>query len=144
MIIDNHNTRLASLTALLAGTELEITVGIHEQEGSEDHDGPTNAEVGSYHEFGERSFIRGYFDENAADVDRFLDDAADRIMAGEDPLTAGEIVALQLESGVKERMLAGIEPGLAESTKKRRGEDAVPLIDSSQMLGAIRGKATLK
>lgn len=140
MIIDKRGS---ALDALLGGTELEISVGIHESEGSEDHDGPTNAEVGSYHEFGSRPFIRGYFDEKAADVERFIDEAAARVLDGEDPLTAGEIVALQLESGVKERILAGIEPELAESTRKKRGDDAVPLVATSQLLGSIRGKAKL-
>lgn len=139
-IIDKRD---GTLDALLGGLDIEVTVGIHESEGNENHDGPTNAEVGSYHEFGSRSFIRGYFDESAADVARFIDEAAARVLDGEDPVTAGEIMALQLESGVKERILAGIDPPLAESTRKRRGDDAVPLVNTSQMLGAIRGKAKL-
>lgn len=141
MIIDKRSN---ALDALLGGIEVEITVGIHEDDGGKDHDGLTNAELGSIHEFTERSFIRGYFDEKSDDVERFINEAAERVLNGDDPLTAGEIAAMQLESGVKERMLDGIDPPLAESTKKRRGEDAVPLIDTSQMLGSIRGKAKLK
>lgn len=141
MIIDKRD---GTLDALLGGLDIEVTVGIHESEGSDNHDGLTNAELGSIHEFTERSFIRGYFDEKSDDVERFIDEAAERVLNGDDPLTAGEIAAMQLESGVKARILAGIDPPLAESTRKRRGDDAVPLVNTSQMLGAIRGKAKLK
>lgn len=146
MIEDKTNP---ALQALLGGAEIEITVGIHEAEGDEDHDGLTNAELGAIHEYGsgdipERPFIRGYFDEKSDDVERFINEAAERVLSGEDPLTAAELVALQLESGVKERMMAGIAPELHESTRRKRGEDAIPLIATSQLLGSIRGKATVK
>jgi hypothetical protein len=42
---------------------------------------------------------------------------------------------------MKERILARLSPGLAPSTLARRGEGAVPLVDSGQLLGSIRGKA---
>jgi hypothetical protein len=136
------------LEMLLRGLDIEVTVGIHEQEGSEGHggDGLTTAEVGAVHEFGlgvpQRSFVRGYFDDNADEIVQAQDAALQRILDGGDPEVEAGRVALKLESGMKERILARIDPGLAESTKKRRGEGAVPLVATSQLLGAVRGKVT--
>lgn len=135
--------------ALIGGVEFEVTVGIHAEEGAGEHDGLSNAELGTIHEFGagdipQRSFIRGYIDENHPAINGFVTEAANRLLAGEDPQAAADLVALQLESGVKERLLSGIEPGLAESTKRQRGDGSVPLVKTSQLLGSIRGKAKLK
>lgn len=144
-IIDKRSNALDAL----AGGYTEITVGIHESEGAAGHDGLTNAELGAIHEFGtseipQRSFIRTYIDEHEDEINAWLSEAADEILAGADPQQEADRIALQLESGVKERILNGIPPELAEATKKRRGDSAVPLIDTSQMLGSIRGKAKLK
>lgn len=138
----------ADLERWLRGLDIEITVGIHADEGAKLHGDLTNVEIGSYHEFGlgvpERSFLRAYFDENAADVERAQDQALDRIMAGADPETEAQRLGLKLEGGIKERMLARIDPPLAESTKRRRGESAVPLIHTSQLIGSIRSKVSIK
>lgn len=138
------------LEALLRGLDLEVSVGIHEEEGSSSHgnDGPTTAEIGSIHEFGlgvpQRSFVRGYFDDHAGEIEQAQDAAMQRILDGADPEIEAERLALKLESGMKERILARIDPPLAASTKKRRGESAVPLVETSQLLGAVRGKVTRK
>lgn len=133
------------LEAMLGGLSVEMTVGIHEAEGTADHDGLTNAELGSIHEFGagdipQRSFIRAWVDENQSLIDEWVTDAANAILAGEDPEGASERVALQMETGIKERMLSGISPELNENSKRGK-EGGVPLIDSSQLLGSILGKA---
>ena len=146
MIVDKRSN---IYDALIGGVEVEITVGIHEQEGGEEHNGLSNAELGSIHEFGssdipQRSFIRAYVDESQSGIDGFLTDACNRMLTGEDALAAAELVALQMESGVKERILARLKPDLSEATKAIRGDDAVPLVKSSQLLGSIRGKAKLK
>ena len=47
---------------------------------------------------------------------------------------------MQIEGETKERILAGIGPELSDSTKRKRGESAVPLLDSGQLLGAIRAQ----
>jgi hypothetical protein len=142
MIVDNRSD---VLEAMLGGIAVEITAGIHEAEGSADHDGLTNAELGSIHEFGtgdipQRSFIRAWVDENQSLIDEWVTDAANAILAGEDPEAASERVALQMEAGIKERMLSGISPALDEDSKRGK-EGGVPLIDSSQLLGSILGKA---
>jgi hypothetical protein len=133
------------LARLLREFDLEVTVGIHEDEGAEDHgDDLTIADVGAIHEFGlgvpQRSFVRGYFDENAPRIEQAQDAALVRILDGADPETEAARLGLQLEGGMKARILARIAPPLAESTKRRRGESAVPLVDSSQLIGAIRSK----
>jgi hypothetical protein len=135
------------LERLLQGFDLEITVGIHEDEGAGDHgDDLTIADVGAIHEFGlgvpQRSFVRGYFDENAAAIEQAQDAALARILDGADPETEAARLGLQMEGGMKTRILARIAPPLAESTKRKRGEGAVPLVDTSQLIGAIRSKVT--
>lgn len=145
-IIDKRGN---ALDALMGGLHAEMTVGIHESEGAAGHDGLTNAELGAIHEFGtseipQRSFIRAYIDEHEDDINEWLSEAADEILAGADPQQEADRIALQLESGVKERILSGVSPELSEATKKKRGDSAVPLVETSQMLGSIRGKAKLK
>jgi len=139
-----------SLEDLLAGFDLEVSVGIHEDDGGKAHgeDGLTTADVGSFHEFGlgvpQRSFLRGYFDEHQAEIDEASDAAVERILGGADPRQQAGRVGLLMESGIKERMLARIPPPLAPSTRKRRGESAVPLVDTSQLIGAVRSKVTVR
>jgi hypothetical protein len=135
------------LEAILRGLELEVTIGIHAEDGAEGHDGGlTTAEVGSYHEFGlgvpQRSFVRAYFDEHASEIEQAQDACLARILAGSDPRAEAARLGLKLEGGMKERILARIDPPLAESTKARRGESAVPLVDTSQLIGAIRSRVT--
>jgi hypothetical protein len=142
---DKVNRQL--LDQLLEGLDIEITVGIHAAEGSASHGADlTMAELGAIHEFGlgvpARSFVRGYFDENQAAIESKQDAALQRILLGANPRTEAERMALELESGMKERILGRIAPPLAESTKRRRGAGAVPLVATSQLLGSIRGKVT--
>jgi hypothetical protein len=136
------------LEAMLGGLAVEITAGIHEAEGSADHDGLTNAELGSIHEFGtgdipQRSFIRAWMDENQSLINEWVVDATNAVLAGEDPEGATERVALQMESGIKDRLLSGISPALDPGSKRGK-EGGVPLIDSSQLLGSILGKVKRK
>lgn len=135
------------LRRLLQIADYEVSVGIHEAEGAESHGTLTNAEVGAIHEEGtekipQRSFIRGYYDENEAQIGELADRAMAKVLEGTPPKQAYGVVGEFIEAGIKERMLARIPPELAESTKRRRGEDAVPLVDSSQLMGAIKNKVT--
>jgi hypothetical protein len=138
------SVELPSLDALV-----QITVGIHAAEGAEGHDGGlTNAALGEIHEFGfgvpQRSFIRAYFDENEAHISGLVEDAViDALIedGGKSLQLNAELVADQIVGEVKERILGRISPELAKSTRRKRGESAVPLVDSSQLLGSIRGKA---
>ncbi len=134
-----------SLESLLRGFEHVITVGIHAEEGQEKHDELTNLDIGEIHEFGlgvpQRSFIRAYIDEHEGLIAARLEQAAQRVLDGADDKAEAQRFAIWLESQVKEFILSSnVKPELSDATKKRRGENAVPLVDSSQMLGSIRGK----
>lgn len=125
------------------GIELSITAGIHAEDGSKSHGGLTNAEVGEFHEFGlgvpQRSFLRAYFDEHEQRIGKLLEDAViSAIVNGKDLDTAALRVAVQIEGEIKERIYSNIEPELSRSIKDQRGENAIALIDSSQLLGAIK------
>ena len=59
---------------------VSLTAGIHATEGGESHsNGLTNADVGSFHEFGfgvpQRSWLRAYFDEHEARLGQLVEDA---------------------------------------------------------------------
>jgi hypothetical protein len=148
-VTDNKNPDLG---LFLSGGdfELAITVGIHEEEGSQAHgdDGLTTGEIGSVHEFGlgvpMRSFVRGYFDENMGYIEHAQDEAMQRILDGADPMLEAERLAKELEIGMRDRVLERIAPPLASSTRARRGQTAIPLVDSTQLLGAIRGRVAVR
>jgi hypothetical protein len=128
---------------------VSLTAGIHASEGSEAHKGGlTNADVGSFHEFGfgvpQRSWLRAYFDENEARLGALVEDAIiSAVIDGADLEQQLGLVAVQIEGEIKERILAGIGPQLADATKRKRGASAVPLLDSGQLLGAIRAQLTV-
>jgi hypothetical protein len=132
------------IRTILGGVEIEITAGIHEAEGNAEHDGLSNAELGAIHEFGtqnipQRSFIRAWADERQLLLDEWIAEAANAVLEGDDPVLTSERVALQMEAGIKERILGGISPSLDPDTKRGK-EGGVPLIESSQLLGSILGK----
>lgn len=135
---------------MLRGFEAQVTAGIHQDDGGKQHSrGVTNADVGSFHEFGfgppQRSWLRAYFDENEDRLGLLMEDAvADSIIKGTDIEQSLGLIAVQIEGEIKERILAGIEPELSESTKRKRGEAAVPLLATSQMLGAIRAELQVR
>lgn len=132
------------LTKLVGDLEFEITVGIHEEDNDGREGGETVAQVASYHEFGagvpQRSFLRSYFDESESQINEFLESATESILNGDNAKAALGVAAVQIEGGVKEKILNRLSPDLSKSTKRKRGEGAVPLVDTAQTIGAIRGK----
>jgi hypothetical protein len=128
---------------------VSLTAGIHASEGAEQHKGGlTNADVGSFHEFGfgvpQRSWLRAYFDANEARLASLVEDAiVASVIDGADLEQQLGLIAVQIEGEIKERILAGIGPELSDATKRKRGESAVPLLDSGQLLGAIRAQLTV-
>jgi hypothetical protein len=143
-----------------AAQEHELTVGIHEVEGSEpkkESDGETGpatlAEIASYHEFGlgvpRRSFIADWADENKARHEEQLRKMAQAIVAGkvDSPETGLARLGALYVGEVQRRIAQGIDPPLAESTIKRKGSSK-PLIDTGQLRTAITyyvdGKRTAK
>lgn len=134
-----------ALSHILQSAAYELTAGIHAKEGGEGHDGLTNAALGEIHEFGlgvpMRSFIRAWFDENESRINEMTDAALDRVLQGADMQTEANRLALWMEGDIKSRILSRLQPELSDATKAKRGEGAVPLVASSQLIGSIRGQA---
>jgi hypothetical protein len=145
--IANWGDIFPEMAERFAGLEHDITAGIHEAEGASAHGKLTNAELGAVHEFGlgvpRRSFLRDWMDENEAAIFERISDAMSRIVFdGADGKREADLIAIWAEGEIKARIENRLQPELSESTKRRRGQSAVPLIDTSQFIGSIRGKAT--
>lgn len=122
------------LEDLLDGLELEISVGIHEDEGGRKEGEQTNAELGARHEFGlgvpQRSFIRHYIDENESLLYERSEAALAKVLTGADAEVEAGKLGAQMVGEIKTRMLAGL------------GDPSRDLVDTSQMIGSIRSKVT--
>lgn len=134
-----------------AATPGELTVGIHEAEGSEpkeagtdgeDEPGLTVADVGSFHEFGlgvpRRSFVADWADENKAEHEEALSKMAQAVVRGAVPDTETALARLgeRFVGEVQKRIADGIEPPLAQSTIDRKGSSK-PLIATDQLRSSI-------
>jgi len=102
----------------------------------------TVAGIATIHEFGlgvpERSFIRAYVDEHQPQIEAMLRKAAEDVVTGKVQsfdVALGRI-GLKIRDEIKERIRSGIEPGLAEATKDRKGS-STPLIDTGQLISSI-------
>jgi hypothetical protein len=145
--IRTRDTGMAAFLKRL--TSPEVSVGVHSADGSEIEEDSdlTVAEIAAIHEFGlgvpERSWLRAFVDENRDELSRLLAVVATQIAQGKDPDTAMNRFGLHVVGLIKKRIVAGIEPGLAESTKieKQRvtGGNAkdTPLIRFGQFISAI-------
>ena len=130
-------------------TSPEVTVGVHSSDGSQVEEGSalTVAEIAAIHEFGlgvpERSWLRAFVDENRDELTRLLAITAKQIAEGKDKDQAMNRFGLHVVGLIKRRIVAGIEPGLAESTKVEKmrvtGGKAknTPLIRFGQFISAI-------
>jgi hypothetical protein len=124
---------------------IEVTVGVHEEEGSSaTASGKSVAEVAEINEFGEgppaRPAITGWADDRESKV------LADLRKAREEALAAGKSVAQradQLAQGyageIQARIAGGIPPPNAESTIRKKGS-STPLVDKGIFRSSIRGK----
>lgn len=143
-------TRDTGMSAFLKRlTSPEVTVGVHSADGSEVEEGSelTVAEIAAIHEFGlgvpERSWLRAFVDENRDQLSNMLATTALQIAKGANQDTAMSRFGLAVVGMVKKRIVAGIEPGLAESTKLEKmrvtGGNAkdTPLIRFGQFISAI-------
>lgn len=142
----------ALLKRLSAATQpSELTVGIHEAEGSEPKesgdDGEasdmTLAEIMTLHEFGlggqeRRSFINDWADENEDKHKAQLAAMAKAVVSGKVESVEKGLERLgSLYTGeVQKRLADGITPDIKQSTKDKKGSDK-PLIDSGQARTAI-------
>lgn len=123
----------------------KVAVGIFEADGAQEHDGErgtTVLDVAVWNEFGtdtipERSFLRGWFDEN---IDRARE-AMRRLMVQvvEGKITksrALDLFGLWVQAEIQKRIAQGIPPPNAPSTIENKGSSK-PLIDTGQLRSSI-------
>lgn len=123
----------------------KVSVGIFETDGSKMYvDGATVLDVATFHEFGlgvpERSFLRGWFDEN---IDRSVE-ALRRLLVSviEGKRTkeqALELFGVWLQGEIQQRIAAGISPAITFETAHRKGS-TVALIDTGQLRSSVTFK----
>lgn len=107
----------------------------------------TLLEVAVIHEFGgghvpARSFIRATIDEREADITKLQTLVLTQVLAGKVTIAQGLAqIGAKVASWVQARIVAGIAPPLAESTKRLKarhgGAKDTPLILSGQLKSAI-------
>lgn len=126
----------------------QVTVGIHEDVGSQVHkdSDATIAEIASFHEFGtsrtpERSFIRAWADEKKAEHEQSLRQIAGAVASGQvASVEQGlERFGVRCVGEVQRRIRDGIPPPLAESTVEAKGS-STPLIDSGELWTSVKHK----
>lgn len=147
VVIVKKDTGYGALLKRLGLKEGEVTVGVHESEGSEISEGGeyTTAEVFAISEFGgpedkppQRSWLRDWYEENEAKNKKAITALMKAVVEGkiaskEDALEQFGAYAV---NSIQERIIARIEPENAESTIRQKGSD-VPLVASGQALNAI-------
>lgn len=137
----------------------DISIGIHEPEGAEQHEkaeGLTVLQLAVWHEFGVpegagvedgnppmRSFVRTWFDERRDWFYKQIRTQARAIIKKKGRLrfdTAAKQLALVGEGDMKSRIYRGqIVPPLTQETIDQKGS-ALPLFDTGQLAGSIEGK----
>lgn len=140
--------RLKELLAATADIP-SLRVGVIGDEASQQHpdDGPTNAEIGAWHELGagvpRRSWLRDWIDANMSTIRTTLyDRLRDAILDERDPRTPINQAGLKFVGDIQQRIADGIEPPLTEETKRRKMAKSgnakdTPLIDSDQFRTSI-------
>lgn len=119
-----------------------ITAGLHAKEGAKRYPtGVSVAELGSWHEFGlgvpQRSFIRGWFDENRAKLPAAIRAELQRaVKRGETQMFGLRRLAVTIQASIQARIANGIAPENADSTILRKGS-ATPLIDTGTLRSSI-------
>ena len=124
-----------------------VTVGVHSGEGGAPSatGGGTVADVASIHEFGlgnvpERSFVRGWADENRQDNERTMRKIGEAVVRGDYGVNEGlERAGLVFAASMQQRIRGGIPPELSPATIARKGS-STPLIDTGQLVSSITHK----
>ncbi|MBA3833610.1 MAG: hypothetical protein H0X34_17305 [Chthoniobacterales bacterium] len=126
-----------------------VTVGVHEAEGAAaEGDGPTVLDVAEWNEFGtdtipERSFIRGWCDENVDQNKTLMRKLSAALLSGKIPTVEAALnrFGLVAVAGIQARIRAGIAPENAASTIAKKGS-STPLIDSGTLWTSIKHELT--
>ena len=131
----------------------DLSIGVHESEGQEEHDeaeGLTVFDVAVSHEFGvpgklpERSFVRSWFDERSAWFLKQLKGRVREIVKSKgrlSPARAATQLALLGAGDMKKRIAQNkIRPELSPERIEEKGSETV-LLDSGQLESSIEGRA---
>lgn len=129
----------------------KLSVGVNADDGAivDGESGLTVAEIAAIHEFGDRSWLRGFVDEHR---ERLLDvfaQIAKQSAEGADVNVMMERFGAAVVVMIKKRIEQGISPPLTEATKaeKRRLGSAtvdIPLIRFGRFIAAITHEITPK
>jgi hypothetical protein len=146
-VIDIDRGMRRFVARLSATRGLNVTVGIHPEEGAQAAGTATLATVANVHEFGapsqgipQRSWLRATVDQERARIisaQRKWGQAVARRAIS--PIRGAALVGQTVETMVKKRILGGIDPPLEDATIDRKGSSK-PLIDTGQFLQSITSK----
>lgn len=139
VIIKDDRLNFDELTRALKDANREIVAGI--QAGAV-KDGLQVAEYATFNEFGTskipaRPFMRGYIDNNLAQLTGFCRNGVTQITLGNtDFTTFANAVGLEMVNGIKKSITSGDWIPNAPETIKRK-KSAKPLIDTARMLNSV-------
>lgn len=124
------------------GKAANVTLGVHSDRGSDDHEGVTVADIATWAEFGlgqpQRSWLRDWVIEQQGDIHKAMRSLGVAVIKG--PLDAPQAIeqlGLLLKAKIQERIANRIDPPNAESTIIKKGGKSVPLINSGQFRSSI-------
>jgi hypothetical protein len=145
-VIDRGYRKLLDTFAALGARKTVITVGVHEADGREPHEGAefgeTVLDIATANEFGtdtipQRSFIRAWFDENrqknAEAAKRLLQSVIQGKRTREDALN---LLGQTFVGQVQRKIAQGIPPPNSPITVALKGSSK-PLIDTGQLRTSI-------
>ena len=144
-IKDNGYKRAIAAIPTAAG---KVEVGVLGQQASAKHPNSklTVGELAAVHEFGlgnvpERSFIRGFVDDEQQQVLFRIGELARRVAAGAmTPLEYRAAVNRLLVGGIRARMDEGIPPALLPETINRKEGPPVPLEDTLTLRDSVSAR----
>lgn len=133
------------MIAMLREQSGRISVGIHEEEGSQSEpNGATVAEIAEFHEFGlgvpRRSMIADWFDERREAFPAVIRvQLTEKLRSKRPPSDAFESVAVLFQASIQARFDTGIGEELSDETKRRKGSD-LQLVDTGLLRSSVLGR----
>lgn len=148
--VDHGYADLERLINKIGKNRSAVVVGITEAEGGKQHSEEASiSEIATIHEFGlgvpERSWLRGWFDENRAWIQEEIKKATKAVLEGR--LTeerALDLLGMKFVGSIKERISGGgaLAPNSPE-TIRRKGS-SVPLVDEGRFIGSITHEVRMR
>jgi hypothetical protein len=141
----------ALLKRLTAETGVSLEIGVFGEKAAQKHDNSdlTIGDIAEIHEFGselahipERSWLRGYVDENRPRLEEMVRRLAGAVVAGK--LTTEQALdqlGLKVVGEIQTRIANNIPPPLKQKTIDRKGS-SVALIDTEQFRSSIAHAVT--